>query len=266
MGASEVARVREIVSHSNPTFRRLKRLLKAQGVDQYSQTLVAGRKHISEVLREFPGQCAGIIVSQARSIPPQFLAKDLTIYVLDPRLFREIDEVGTNHPILLVHTTPLEEWSDHPWPPGCTLFVPFQDPVNVGAVLRSAAAFGVARAVILAGSAHPFHPRSARVAGSTLFRIELLKGPAVNRLGKTEFPLITLSPKGGDISGFRFPRTFGLLPGVEGPGLPSEIDASTSLAVPMEAGVESLNAALATGIALYVWRAGQKGRRKKERR
>jgi tRNA G18 (ribose-2'-O)-methylase SpoU len=253
-----VARVREIVSHQNPTFKRLKSLLKAQGVDKYQQTLIAGRKHFSEVLREFPGQCAGIVLSQKDSIPPEIPATDLTLYRLDPNLFREIDEVGTNHPILLVHTTPLEVWADDRRPQGCTLFVPFQDPNNVGALIRSAAAFGVPRAVMLAESAHPFHPKSARVAGSTLFRIELLKGPSIKQLGETGFPLITLSPKGRDIKGFRFPRTFGLVPGVEGPGLPAEINASTSLAVPMEPGVESLNAALATGIALYLWRAGQR--------
>jgi tRNA G18 (ribose-2'-O)-methylase SpoU len=224
---------------------------------------MAGRKHVGEVLHDFPARCAGIILSQKGSIPPEISTKDLVLYRLEPELFREIDEVGTNYPILLLHTAPLEEWADDRWPPGCTLFVPFQDPSNVGALIRTAVAFGVPQAVLMAESAHPYHPKSARVAGSALFGMKLLKGPSIKELGETRFPLITLSPRGRDIGAFRFPPTFGLVPGVEGPGLPNEIDASASLAVPMEAGVESLNAAMATGIALYLWRAGQ-GRSKTE--
>ena len=76
----------------------------------------------------------------------------------------------------------MSAWSDdEPWPDGCTLFVPFQDPENVGAVIRSAAAFGVARVVLLREAAHPFHPRSSRAAGPALFQVPLQVGPAAGR-------------------------------------------------------------------------------------
>ena len=57
--------------------------------------------------------------------------------------------------------SPLEE--------GSYLYVPFQDPGNVGAVLRSAAAFKVDGIILSAESAHPFHPRSSRAASGSLF-------------------------------------------------------------------------------------------------
>ena len=82
----------------------------------------------------------------------------------------------------------MPDWSDDdPWPEGCTLFVPFQDPENVGAVIRSAAAFGVARAVLLREAAHPFHPKSSRAAGPALFQVRLRHGPvdpATSRRGR----------------------------------------------------------------------------------
>ncbi|MFX0200597.1 MAG: TrmH family RNA methyltransferase, partial [Candidatus Hodarchaeota archaeon] len=58
-----------------------------------------------------------------------------------------------------------------------------------------------------------------------------------------------------DIAKYKFPSSFGLLPGLEGPGLPDNLKQMTSLAIPMEPRVESINAALATGIALYLWRS-----------
>ena len=51
---------------------------------------------------------------------------------------------------------------------------------------------------------------------------------------------------------FEFPQGFGLLPGVEGPGLPDRFRAH-ALAIPMAGNVESLNAATAAAIALYLW-------------
>ena len=81
-------------------------------------------------------------------------------------LFKELDVVGTHAPLLLVRVPAIAVWNDaDAWPLGCTLFVPFQDPENIGAVIRSAAAFGVARVVLLREAAHPFHHRSARAAG-----------------------------------------------------------------------------------------------------
>ena len=49
--------------------------------------------------------------------------------------------------------------AEEPWPAGCTLFIPFQDPENVGAGSRSAAAFGVGRAVLFEGGSAPVSPK-----------------------------------------------------------------------------------------------------------
>jgi tRNA G18 (ribose-2'-O)-methylase SpoU len=117
---------------------------------------------------------------------------------------------------------------------------------------------------MLREAAHPFHHKSVRAAGGSILKVSLRDGPSIKELGKTGAPLITLSPKGKTIASYRFPTTFGLLPGLEGPGLPVTLRHTTSLAIPMERGIESINAALATGIALYVWRGSVKRGSKKE--
>lgn len=244
--------VREVESSDSATFKELRALQSSRGIRKRGLALMAGPRHVAEMLRDFPRACVAWVSPDIA--PPAGAPASLDWYRVSARLFREIDTTGTRAPLLLVQVPTMPAWSDNDWPPGCTLFVPFQDPENVGAVIRSAAAFGVARVVLLEEAAHPFHPRSVRAAaGTPLFRVPLLSGPAAAALEVTAAPLLALSPTGDDIGQFSFPPCFGLLPGLEGPGLP-RVPHATHLRIPMQPGVESLNAATATAITLHVWR------------
>jgi tRNA G18 (ribose-2'-O)-methylase SpoU len=120
-------------------------------------------------------------------------------------------------------------------------------------VIRSAAAFGVSRVVLLREAAHPFHPKSARAAGTALFQVQLLQGPSIKELGSRHAPMIALDTTGPELSAERFPARFGLIVGIEGPGISERLRLGERRRIAMAEGVESLNAATAAGIALYVW-------------
>jgi len=247
-------RVKEITSARNPTFGIFLKIMKARGIRKYGMALLFGSKQVTEVLREFPERSLGLLLTDRHELPGTADPENVALYRLKGELFQQVDLFQTGQPILLVRVDPFVSWDDGSWPEGCTLCIPFQDPANVGSVLRSAAAFGVSRVVLLAEAAHPFLPRSVRAAGSALFRIPMEKGPSLYRLRISQAPLITLSPDGRDIGGYRFPNFFCLVPGLEGSGIPPRLKGETVLSIPMERGVESLNAALATGIALYLWK------------
>jgi 16S rRNA (guanine527-N7)-methyltransferase len=249
--------LKEIVSPNNPVFKTFLKLLGARGIKKHNLALLSGLKQVSEVLRDFPGRCEGLILTGKQTLPHGVVPPENLIYRLSQELFRELDIFETGQPILLVRVDRLPAWEAEAPAEGCTLCIPFQDPANVGAVIRTAAAFGVDRIVLLQEAAHPFHPKSMRAAGSALFRTVLLEGPSISALSSLPRNLITLSPYGQDIRGFRFPPSFCLVPGLEGPGLPLSLGEAHSLAIAMAPGVESLNAALATGIALYEWRRGE---------
>jgi tRNA G18 (ribose-2'-O)-methylase SpoU len=247
--------IHDILSRSNPRFKTFARLLSGQGVKKHGLSFLSGLKQVKEVLREFPDRCDAVVLGPRHSLP---IPEGIKSYRLGGELFREIDLYGTEQPILVVRAGPLSAWDSEIWPSGCTLFIPFQDPANVGAVIRSAAAFGVARVVVLKEGAHPFHHKSLKVAGSAVFRVPIFAGPSIRVLGQERYPLITLASGGMEISRFAFPETFGLVPGLEGPGLPSNLQGLPSLSIPMQGGVESLNAATATAIALYAWQRNRK--------
>jgi 16S rRNA (guanine527-N7)-methyltransferase len=243
--------VREVSSEANPTFKLARELLTGRGVRKHGQAILAGAKPVGEVLKRFPDRVEAWLTGPGGPPPP---AGSLTWLRLATPLFQELDTAGTHAPLLLVKVPEMPEFSPaDPWPEGCTLFIPFQDPENVGAVLRTAAAFGVARAVLLREAAHPFHPRASRAAGTALFQVPLLRGPSIHDLDPDAAPLVTLSAEGTDLTDEPFPQRFGLVPGVEGPGLPERLRHGPARRIPIAEGVESLNAATAVAIALYEW-------------
>jgi len=218
---------------------------------------------------DFPKLCTGLILSpkkegisdeSLKELLKEFSGESFILYRLNRALYNELDIFGTGADILLVKTPSMQQWKLEETKPGCTLMVPFQDPENVGTVIRTAVSFGVKTIVLLQEAANPYHPKSLRAGGSAIFRINFQKGPSiqdiyslVGEMEQEEIPLLTLSMKGEDIRHFQFPAQFILLPGVEGPGLPRNLQ-SHPLAIPMEQDIESLNAATATAIALYEWK------------
>ena len=251
-------RVKEITSRNNPAFNHFLKLLSGKGIKRAGAALLSGPKQVREVVGEFPDRCEGVLLCGQHEIPDEWISRDIPFYRLNAELFRELDVFGTHQPLLLIRCDPLPVWDPRDQASGCSLFIPFQDPVNVGAVIRSAVAFGVSRIIFLKEAAYPFHHKSARVAGSSLLRVPMWAGPSIRELKGCVVPILTLSAKGRPIGSFRFPSAFGLLPGLEGPGIPDDCLQWPSLAIPMEPGVESLNAALATGIALYAWKSRTK--------
>jgi 16S rRNA (guanine527-N7)-methyltransferase len=247
--------VRIIESENNETYRNLKKLQTPRGIRKQGRALVAGSKQVLEILAQFPEKCLAWIGRDDREPPPETAPNHLMWYQLASPLFETLDVFGTAFPLLLAKIEEVPEWkASDGLPEGCTLFVPFQDPENVGAVIRSAVAFGAARIVLLAEAANPWHPKSIRASGGTVFRANLFEGPSINDL-PVDLNIVPLSREGKNISDFTFPSSFGLLPGVEGPGLPDRLR-EKSISIPIAPEVESLNAVVATAIALYEWKKG----------
>ncbi len=250
--AVEKHRVKDLESPGNPTYKDLKKLLSARGIKKQNQALVSGARLVADILAGHRKRCLAWISKSEKQLPPHSLPAGAAWYRLAPELFEALDVLGTGSPLLLVQTTEIGRWEPKQGlARGCTVLVPFQDPENVGAVIRSAVAFGAESVILLAESAHPFHPRAMRASGGAVMHANLMQGPSINDL-TDDLPVVALSMKGALISEFEFPKTFALLPGLEGPGLPEKFR-DRAVSVPISSRVESLNAASAAAVALYAW-------------
>ena len=248
--AMEEHSVRTISSDQNPVFKDLKKMLTGRGIRKTGQALVSGEKLVADILAAHPRLCRAWVSDHDR---PPAEAAHLQWYQLTPELLRELDIFGTRAPLLLIRLPDMPPWTpSEGFPPGVSVLIPFQDPENVGAAIRSAAAFGAVQAILLAESAHPFHPKALRASGGAVLSLPLRQGPALDAV-PYELPILALSAEGSDIRTAAFPAAFGLLAGLEGPGLP-EPWRRRAVRIPIRPEVESLNAAAATAVAMYEWK------------
>ena len=134
-----------------------------------------------------------------------------------------------------------------------------QDPSNVGAILRSAEAFGAAGALLSVGCASPFSARALRASAGSALRLPLATGIPLPRalawLAERGIPLAGGVARGGcDPATTPLPRPVAIAVGSEGSGLSPETERAlrVRLTLPMLGRVESLNAAVAASLLLYL--------------
>lgn len=133
-----------------------------------------------------------------------------------------------------------------------------RDPGNLGTVLRAARAFGTDVVVLSADCADIYHARTVRGAMGTLFSQPIYTVPvmadAVRALAKTRRVFAaTLDARAARLGSFPLMEGDAVLVGNEGHGLSAAaIAAATdSVFIPMEAGVESLNAGVAASVLMW---------------
>ena len=125
-------------------------------------------------------------------------------------------------------------------------------PGNLGAAVRAAAA-AEAAAVLTTGRLEPWQPAALRGSAGLHYALPVARLDAVPQ---TPRPLLAIDPAGEPLRLGGIPSGAILAFGSERHGLSPELRARAErcLAIPMRAGVSSLNLATAVAITLYAWR------------
>lgn len=139
------------------------------------------------------------------------------------------------------------------------LLAGLEDPHNVGAIIRSAAAFGAAAVLLPEEGQAPITDAVLKVSAGMAFRIPLVSiggyQQTLSDLRKRGFKVYGFEAKGKELHGERFESPSVLVFGNEGAGIPGAVRPllDDSLSIPMHARAESLNVAAAAAAALYDW-------------
>jgi TrmH family RNA methyltransferase len=250
--------LKTITSKHNSTYKDWLSLLESKGIKHQERYLIYGDRVVREILNDpkthrYLEACLFSAKTNAKHDDnPLDLPESLEAYELQSDLFKELDIFGTRSPILVSKFAPFSEWSKTSEPKGLELISSIGDPSNLGAVLRSAAAFGVEKVVLLKESAHPFHPKAVRAASGVQRLLRFSIGPSLTDLPSRR-DIVALDMNGTYLSKFDWPESAYLLMGEEGLGIPDSLP-FTRVAIPMTQEVESLNVAVATSIAFYSYR------------
>ena len=141
-----------------------------------------------------------------------------------------------------------ERWAPSPAGPLCVYLHGLSDPGNVGAVLRSAQAFGASAVALGPGSADPFSPKAVRASMGAIFAVPLARVKDVAQLPGRKIAL--LAGEGRPLRELDS-EDVTLLVGAEREGLPAEVVAAADETAQIPIRTHSLNAAMAATVALY---------------
>jgi tRNA G18 (ribose-2'-O)-methylase SpoU len=134
------------------------------------------------------------------------------------------------------------------------------DQENLGAIFRNAAAFGAGAVLLGPTCCDPLYRRTVRVSVGHVLRVPF--GPltpwpeGLGALERSGYHLLALTPRPGTepvaaVAAELAGAPVAVVVGAEGPGLAPEVMARCRpVRIPMAAGVDSLNVAVATAVAL----------------
>lgn len=248
-----------ISSSANPQFKALKLLAGSSRERRRTSSTVLDGPHLLSCYLESHGLPALVVVSaDARGRPEiETLLKrcgEVRVLEFSSALFGQISPVDHPVGILAVIPTPRPTGTLRP-EQFVVMLEGVQDPGNVGAIIRTAAAAGADQVMLSAGCADPWAPRTLRAGMGGHFVTDVRAGvDLVAALDGYDGSVVVATAHGGqlpqevDLTG---PITFVF--GGEGAGLSEALRARADICVtlPMAAGIESLNVGAAAAVLLF---------------
>lgn len=223
-------------THRAKTVVEAARLHRARDRRDRGLTLVEGPELLRDVV------AAGAEVHQTFSLDPA----DGEIPVDQRALDRLAGTESPRGPVAVVSIP--TEWLDRS---RCLVVsAGLSDPGNVGTIIRTAAAFGWGFAY-MQGSADPWAPKTIRAGAGGQFQTPVSRIGSLSDIG--EWATVAAVVRGGETAAAITERPVALLIGEEANGLePWMVErADHRLTIPTPGSTESLNAAVAAGIAIY---------------
>ncbi|MSR01279.1 MAG: RNA methyltransferase [Gemmatimonadetes bacterium] len=238
-------------------------LHRRRGRERRGLALAEGVRLVEEVLAAGI-ECRAVVVSPALHGTERGRALKAALEAAGPVTETTDEELAelaaTDHPQGVVAVVVPKRWvlDDIAIGPSGVVVVldALQDPGNVGTIVRTALALGAKGVVALPGTAEIGNPKTMRSAMGATFRLPTVptdEAALSEWLVRHRVTVAATAMSGQPFDRARLTGPVALVLGNEGAGLQSDLgrNAPVTVAIPLEAGSESLNVAVAAGIFLY---------------
>ncbi len=250
-----------ITSRENDKVKYVRRLAMSGRFRVQEGLFFAEGKRLCMDLAESAPPVLVLCTEKLLSEQPQLATLGAECITIGESVAEKIAETRTPQGLFCLFPLPMQENSCLQAEQGLVLCENVQDPSNVGAVLRSAAAFGYG-GVVLCGGADAFSPRALRASMGAVLRMPVHSfqtlEEAVQALQGNGLRFYAAAGGGKVLSQEErmAEEPFVLMVGNEGSGLSQKAMelADETVCIPMHRGVESLNAAVAASVLMFAFK------------
>jgi TrmH family RNA methyltransferase len=246
--------VLELSSRDNPLVKDLRRLAQDNAAYRKQGRVWLEGDHLCRAYLARGGRPLMAVFSEAgwHSVQAEFADCAPTMLRLQGDLMRQISSLESPAAMGFVIEWPAAQGLQ---PDAASVVLDrVQDAGNVGAILRSAAAFGFAQVLALRGSAALWSPKVLRAGMGAHFGLRLIEGLQLADLQQLQLPLLVTSSHGGHyLHQGKLPYPCAWVLGHEGQGVCADLErmASVKVRIAQPGGEESLNVGVAAGICLH---------------
>lgn len=236
-----------ITSLANPTVKTVSALKEKKYREKAGLFVVEGKKMVLEALAKGLTVTAIYATEKFAHLFPETLTTPVSEDVFR-KMSDEVSPEGVLATLALPKPIPQKATDT------CVFLDGIRDPGNLGTVFRTCAALGV-KEIYLADTVDPYSPKVIRSSMSGIFSITAYRGsreellPCVSHL-----PIIVADMGGENVFTASLPNKYCLVVGNEANGVSEQLKtlATHTISLPMQSGVESLNAAVSLSVLLYV--------------
>lgn len=244
-------------SRDNARVRRWSRLVREGAERRREGRAIAEGPHLVAAALQHEVALQALVVSESGLGRPEIVelleAARMTPVVLAERLFRVTFDAEAPQGIAAEIGLPAGKAGMGEGT--CVFLEGVQDPGNVGAIVRSAAAFGAAAVVLDSHCADPWSPKALRSGMGGHFALNIVQCASLEpALRAFEGKLLAALSRGGTpLHEMPLEGRIGWLFGSEGGGLSpaTQALATAGVSIPLATTMESLNVAAAAAVCLY---------------